>query len=41
MEGIVKQQQRLIQKVIDVKGRGVFITVCDTGNILKLKFLHK
>ena len=33
--------QKVNKKVIDVKDRGVFITGCDTGNILKLKFLHK
>ena len=33
--------QRVNKKVIDVKGRGVFITGCDTGKYLRLKYLHK
>jgi hypothetical protein len=33
--------KKVNKKVIDVKGRGVFITGCDTGKYLRLKFLHK
>ena len=33
--------QKVNKKVIDVKGRGVFITGCDTGKYLRLKYLHK